>query len=183
MISQVQEFINWLLKQVTWWIIIMPWEKGIRVRYGKRITILEKGTYWKFPIIDSIYVQTIRERVAQLPIQTLTTLDGKTITIQSCIGYSIKDIFKIYNNIYNVEGTLSNITLGHIANYVATHNVVDCSPNEIGKETTKALVSNNYGLEKISVNIVSYAIVRTYRLIQDMSGWLPDRGSLDQKAQ
>lgn len=159
---------NWLAKALTWWVTVMPWEQGLRIRFGNRIKLLKPGIYIKVPIIDGVYVQTTRLRIIALPIQTVSTLDAKTITVAATGGYAISDIQKLYNNLYHPEITISSFIMGLIADYVAAHNLIDCSPERIAKEVNKELIKySSYGLTDVSAKIIGYAVVRTYRLISD----------------
>lgn len=159
--------LKWLSQLLTWWVIIMPWEQGIRVRKGSNVTLLTKGIYLKLPIIDSIYVQTTRIRVISLPVQTLTTKDGKTVSIIASSGYSIKDIKKLYYELFHPEMTIRNIVMGSIAEYISTNNYEDCVPSKVEESVNSLLNGDDYGLDNMSIKVIGYALVKTYRLIQD----------------
>lgn len=145
----------------------MPWEAGIRVRMGKNVTVLKKGVYLKLPIVDAIYLQTTRVRVVALSVQTITSKDSKTISLMATCSYSIKDINKLYHTLYHPEMTISNIIMGAIAQYVAVNEFSRCTPVMIESEVNSELSNNDYGLGDLSVKIVNYAVVRTYRLISN----------------
>lgn len=145
----------------------MPWERGLRVRNGKHVTLLTQGVYLKLPVIDNIYVQTTRIRFIGLPVQTVTTLDSKTLSIVASAGYSIRDIERLYQTLYHPEMTIQNVVMGSLATYVATNNFIDCSPAAIEASINVTLESNDYGLGDMSIKIIGYALVKTYRLIQD----------------
>lgn len=168
----ITDIFLWIEKAFKWWVIVLPWERGLRVRLGKTVTLLTEGTYLKLPVIDSVFVQTTRIRFVAMPIQTVTTKDEKTITITASIGYSIKDIHKLYNSLYSPDATIANIVMGVISEYVASHTISDCLPSKIEEASTNVLSANDYGLGDVSVKVIGYAAVRTYRLIQDQS-WFP----------
>ena len=77
----------------------MPWEQGIRVTLGKKLTLMNEGVYLKLPLVHKVYVQEKRLRVMSMPMQTVTTADGHPITISLAVGYSIKDIVRLYNTL------------------------------------------------------------------------------------
>lgn len=108
-----------------------------------------------------------------VPIQTVTTKDGKTITVTGSVGYAIKDIAKLYNTIYSPNSTIANIVMGEISQFCASTIIENCLPEHIEINCTEKLKENNYGLGDISVKIVGYAVVKTFRLIQDQS-WFPE---------
>lgn len=167
--SWIKELANYISSIFKWWVIVLPWQSGIRVRMGKFETMLNRGIYLKVPIIDSVFIQNIRFRYAQLPIQTVTTKDGDTITLNGSIGWEIIDIRKLYNGINNPEATMTGIAMAEISQFVATHNKSDCTPSAI--ETAVILDVEKHGI-KACMKISSFASVRTFRLIQDNT-WMP----------
>ena len=151
----------------------MPWESGLRIRLGKHITIMSKGVYFRIPFFDSVYIQTTRLRVVSMPLQTVTTKDGKTLSIISVIGYSISDIKLLYDKLYQPEGTICNIALGEISEFISKNDIDNCSPKNIEEAVSNKLNSDDYGIKYDYVKIIGYAVVKTYRLIQDQH-WLPN---------
>ena len=165
--SIVQQVIDYLTKIFQWWVIVEPWEAGLRVRFGKKVRVLQAGTFFRIPFFDACYVQEIRMRMMSMNPQTVTTRDGKTITIVASIGYSISDVLKLFNTISHPDTTIGNIVLACIAQHVATHEISECSPVDIERVVQAKLGELEYGIRFEQVRITSYAIVSTYRLIGD----------------
>jgi regulator of protease activity HflC (stomatin/prohibitin superfamily) len=174
MTNWIKDLFDYLAKVLQWWVIVNPWEEGIRVRLGRRVRRLRAGTYLKLPIIDQVFIQTTRLRVRSLPLQTLTTKDGNTISLLASIGYSINDVDKLYRTLYQPEGTLINICMSSVADYVASNNLSDCSPKTIQDNINVSGV-DQYGLDNVTVKVIGYAVVRTYRLLMD--GHWQDNGA------
>ncbi len=149
-----------------WWVTIMPFEQGMRVRFGNKIRILNAGLYFKIPFFDTVFVQTINLRVINLPVQTITTKDNKTLSIAGCVQYRISDIQKLYNTLYNPDMTITSMVMSNIAELVNTNNIEDCTPLII-QDKIQVTDADQYGLVDLKVTILSYAVVKTYRLIQD----------------
>lgn len=178
--NQVQQFIEYVFNVFKIWVIIQPWQAGIRVRLGKKITKLEKGIYFKLPYFDSVYVQEKRLRIASMPVQTLTTQDGKTVTLNGAIGYSITDIQKLYNTLYHPESTIRNIVMSEIVEIVGTRLLESISPKVITDLVMEKVKDLDYGIHFEDLKIMNFAVVRTYRLIQDGS-WDHDPLNMDAK--
>lgn len=70
--------------------------------------------------------------------------------------------------------------LGDVAEYVATNDLSNCTPKEIEESINKKLNIDDYGVSYEYFKIIGYAVVKTYRLIQD-GNWMPDGLSLTQK--
>lgn len=178
--NQVQQFIEYLLNSVKIWVIVQPWQDGIRVRYGKKIKRLKKGIHFRIPYLDSIYVQENRLRVASMPMQTLTSKDLKTITINGAIGYQITNIETLYKSLFHPETTLINIVMSQVAEYVFSQNADDISPRDIEEKVLQGLSSKDYGLKYEYFRITTFAVVKTFRLIQDQS-WISEDLSMTEK--
>ena len=167
--NYLKEVFDYLTKLLQWWVIVEPWEAGLRVRMGKKIKLLTAGIYFRIPLVDAVYIQETRMRMISLNSQTVTTKDGKTITMFSSIGYSINNISRLYETIAQPDSTIANTILGAIADYVATNNVIDCSPSAIEEKVKAKLTTFDYGITFEHVKVTGYSIVRTYRFITDGS--------------
>jgi len=178
--NQVKELFEYIFNAIKIWIIVQPWQQGLRVRNGKSIKLLNGGIYFRIPYFDSIFVQEIRLRTILLPIQTLTSKDLKTITISSCIGYSITSLEQLYKTLHHPETTLQNIAMSQISEFIFKNNLNDITPEIIENNIISKLNNENYGIKFEYFKITSFAVVRTYRLIQD-NGYVYEGLSMDNK--
>jgi len=178
--NQVQQFLEYIFNSFKIWIIIQPWEAGLRVRMGKHIKKLKGGMYFKIPYLDSVYVQEIRLRVLSMPIQTLTSKDGKSITMAASMGYIINNIEKVYQTLYHPELTLVNMAMAEITEYIANTEASSISFNDIQEKIITKMNEQDYGIDIQYYKMNNFAIVRTYRLIQDQS-WVHEGLSMDNK--
>lgn len=144
-----------LKSMLQWWVVIAPWEAAVRVRRGKRVKVLGAGMHLRVPLVDRFFVQSTRLRITDLPIQTLTTTDGATITLKGQLAYRIVDIGKLYDTLHDAEGTLVNATQAAIAGVVTAADRESCSPGEIGRAVTERLSGWlwAYGLNSVAVTI------------------------------
>ena len=167
--SIFKDIIDYIRKLFTWWIVVMPWEQGIRVTLGKKMILLDGGVYLKLPLIHTVYVQEKRLRVINLPVQTVCSSDGHPLTVSCSVGYSISDIIQLYNTLYQPDLTISNIIASQIAQQIFSVKVSECKPQIIEEKIQSALTELHYGLKFEYVRIVNFAAVKTFRLIQDQS--------------
>jgi hypothetical protein len=168
-LNQVQQFFEYIFNAVKVFVIIQPWQTGLRVRNGRKIKKLNKGIYFRIPYFDSVFIQETRLRVGEVPIQTLTSKDLQTLTISSSFGYSVEDIETLYNTLYHPEETLQNIAMSEVANFVFTNNIKDITPDNIEKSVLDKFKEMGYGLNFEYFKIANFAVVKTFRLIQDQS--------------
>lgn len=178
--NQVQQFFEYIFNAVKIFVVVQPWETGIRVRNGKQIKKLEKGIYFRIPYFDSVYVQESRLRVVEMPIQTLTSKDLKTVTINSSFGYSITDVEKLYDTLYHPESTLQSIAMSEVASFIFGKNLEDVTPQSLEEYVLNKLNEEDYGISFEYFRITNFAVVRTYRLIQDQS-WVGESLNMSNK--
>jgi regulator of protease activity HflC (stomatin/prohibitin superfamily) len=178
--SWIKELIDYLSKSLSLWVTVQPWEEGVRVRIGKYTKSLTKGIYLRIPLLDSVYIQTTRLRVFSCSPQTLTSKDNNTITITAAIGYSITSIDKLYSKLHHPQSTISNIVKGAISDYISKSDIKECSPESLSNYIEKQIELNDYGIKYEYVKIIGYAVVRTYRLIQDQH-WEDNSMDMDEK--
>lgn len=171
----VNSIIGFITKLVQWWFIVNPWEQAIRVRKGKNVKVLDAGVYLKIPFIDHVYIQTTRMRMTETAMQTITAADGTTITIKLSIGYVIGDILMLYKTLYHPECTLGNMAIGIASKQIRNKTIKEITPQELEDDIKNDIKGAEYGLKDFSVNITTFAIVKTFRIIQDSSNsWRGD---------
>jgi regulator of protease activity HflC (stomatin/prohibitin superfamily) len=147
----------------------MPWEQGVRVTLGKRLLLLHEGIYLKLPLIHTIFLQEKRLRVINLPIQTVSSKDGHALTISCSVGYSINDIVKLYNTLYQPDMTIGNIIASKVAEYITSNRLSDCTTRGIEDAIDFSIKGTDYGLKYEYIKVINFASVKTFRLIQDQS--------------
>ncbi len=172
MISSFMEGLRQFFRALQIWITIAPWEQGLRVRLGKHVRLLHAGVHLKIPIIDVLYIQTVRTRISSLGRQIATTSDGKAITLSGSIGYAISDIETLYRSMHHAEDTIQALARARIASYISRNVAEHCHPSEMERPVSSALAEelNQYGICEVKVYITEFAVVRTYRLIGDYTG-------------
>lgn len=161
-VSSLVQFFAGLFK---WWVTVLPWQAGVRVRLGKHTTDLLPGVHLKIPLVHAVFIQDVRRRRLDMALQTLSTLDGKSATIGANLNYSIIDVRKLYDTLHQGDATLRNMAQSAIAQYVTTHVAADCTPQAI--QDSVKIDYAEYGLGEARVYVTDLVVVRTYRLIQD----------------
>ena len=173
MFEGIKELFVQFGKLFKWWFILAPWEQAVRVRLGKHTRVFGAGIHLLIPYIDIVYKQSTRRRVMKAEMQTLTTLDGKVVTLAGQMGYVIKNIEQIYQTLHHAEDTLLALSQQSVAEYVTANNLADVTPSSISEYVVAKVDFKQYGLDEISFGITCFAVVRTYRLLMDtMSEWL-----------
>jgi regulator of protease activity HflC (stomatin/prohibitin superfamily) len=167
--GNIKDFIEYLINMVKIWVIVQPFEKGLRIRNGKHVKKLSGGIHFKLPYFDSVYVQESRLRIADMPMQTTTTKDVKTVTLSGAIGYSISDIENLYNTITHPETSIRNMAMSEIASYILSVDAKDIDTSKLEAIVLRKLKKEDYGINFEYFRVTNFAIIRAFRLIQDQN--------------
>lgn len=173
-----KEIFNQVSNLFKWWVIVLPWERGVRVRIGKNVKEIGPGIHFRIPYFDSVYVQPIRLTFINFSPQTLTLKNGDVLTIQMIVGYSIKNISELYNSVSEVQSVVSGKVMGRVAQFITEKE--DCTPDKIAADAKKVLSELGWGLNISDVEVITFAKTRTFRLIQE-PGWLASGQHLEVK--
>jgi membrane protease subunit HflC len=163
------EFFTWImnfLREFKLLTIIMPWERAARVRLGSRVALWEPGWHIKIPFIDEIVLLNTRLRVADAGSQTLTTRDGKVLTIRVAIGFRIEDPLKALLKMQSPEASCGAIAASTAAEVVSQADSSALRIADIETHIAEALQrETTYEFDFIRVR--DFAYCRTYRLLND----------------
>ena len=161
------ELLDGLRAIFTWYFAVSPWERAIRVKWGKHDELLGPGLHLRVPIRDRIYRHSIRLRSTESLGQNLTTADHHILTIAFVIEWSIEDLLKIFTTITQPERTLITRVKALVADYVASNDLADIKPLRLGQEVTTKIPCSSWGLGDVKVSVTEFiSTARTYRLIQ-----------------
>lgn len=142
-----------------WWVVIAPWEQGIRVRGGKKITTLGPGIKFRIPGLDRFFIQSTRKRYMHTPTQNVTTKDGKAVTISGGTSHIIKDIGVLYNTLNAPEDVISTETQSQIAAYVTQRTLEECSISGLQVHVNSTPHFEKYGLGGINFYVTDFVAV------------------------
>ena len=153
-------------KPFKWWIVIAPWERGLRVRLGKTATTLIPGPHWRIPFLDRVYVQSIRLRTIMETNQTLSTKDGKVVTLSFAVRFIINDVAKLYQSVYNPETTMGTIVMSSVAQHVGETMACDLTALQIEQAVNANLDEvRGWGIGEVGFSVTGFAFTRTYRIL------------------
>ena len=155
-----------------WFYILQPWEQALRVRCGKHIRLHEGGLHFKVPYIDYIFKQNTRLRISDVPAQTITTLDGRTITLSGALQYRVADITPLFMKLHMAENTIAQECQAILTEYIAWNDFSHCSPKDVMAHVQKSVDLERYGLADVRFILKDFAVVKTYRFITgDLDTW------------
>lgn len=158
---------QWLIP----WVIIDVYEAGVILRFGKFERIVEPGLNFMWPIgIEVCKAETIVRQTSYLDPQSLTSMDGKSVTISGILTYTIVDIKMFLLHIDDGETDVQNMCYGIIADRVEDTDWNDIRSNEFNKEVLKqcrTICAKYCGVKLIAVKYSDKATARNVRLWND----------------
>jgi len=149
------------------WVVIAPWESALRVRRGKKTKVLKPGIHSRIPFLDRIFAQSIRTRAISDMGQTVSTKCGKSLTLSIALFYSIKDIEKLYMTFSNPEQTMLHHVHHLISTCISNKRAEDLSPDVLSNLVDTDEEIKRWGLGDVKLVIVTFAFVRTLRIISN----------------
>lgn len=160
----IQQLLTAIGRVFTWFVVVAPWEQALRIRLGKHVKLLTSGWYWRFPFIDRVYRQATRRRSHYLSQQTVTTLDGKSVTFAGVVSYEIDDLLKLYRTL-SCSDVIEADAMSHAARYITGHALADCAAASIEAHVKGLMRVDRYGLKEADFCVTSFAVVKTYRFM------------------
>lgn len=153
-------------KPFQWWVVIAPWEQGLRVRLGRVAAMLKPGIHFRIPFLDRVYAQSVRLRTLIESNITSTTSDGKSITFTLAVEFRIHDIQELFNALSNPDSTIGSRAVSAATQFVSTNERVSLTPQSVGDEATKGVcIGEEWGLSDVRCTVMALSETRVYRFI------------------
>ena len=171
MFDRIFDFISDAWEWLIPWVIIDQYEQGVVLFLGKYTRVVNPGLCFIWPFgIESVKYETVVRQTSYLDPQSLTTKDGKSVTVAGIIIYKIIDIRKFLLDIDEGEDDMNNIVYGIIS---------DCIENSEWKSIRRSLFNYSVfeqaqkecfdycGVEILAVKWSDKATARNLRLWND----------------
>ena len=174
--SLVGQTLNWIGNLFRWWIVVAPWEQAVRVRGGKTAKLLEAGVHFRIPSFDRIYRESTKLRTIDTGVQTVSTKDNHTVTLQARIRFRVQNFLTVFQELHHAEDTLIDLAMSEIAEQIRVKTRDGLTPQTVEEAVANRLNAGKYGLTDLGVTITDFAFVRTFRLIQHDNRWARGAG-------
>jgi regulator of protease activity HflC (stomatin/prohibitin superfamily) len=184
MLDKLIDFLISALKIFQFWVVIYPYEKGIRLRLGKFNSELEQGFHWCLPLkLDRVLTIDTVVRTLRLGAQSLVTADAKPIVLNTVVTCEITDAQKAILEVNSIEHVIDDSCSGLIAAFVANNTleyIVRCcahpDPYLIAQCQANAV---QYGVKIRRVQFTDASPSRTIRLLNSTTEAASYWGSTD----
>ena len=167
----MNEFFAWLsrlFQGIRPYVIVLPWERAVRVRCGKWTKVTGPGLRFRLPYFDDYVIVNTRLRIIPTSAQTISTRDGKPVTIVAYVGFRIIDPMRAMMRLQNPDASCAAFAATVVSRYITEHDAAAIRIAEMERALVQALTEfSREGFEFEFVSVVDYVIVRTYRLLSE----------------
>lgn len=167
----MNQLFEWLAHLVTswkFWIVVAPWEVGVRIRLGHVSRNLAPGPHWRVPFLDQITLINTRLRIASTPPVTIAgTRKGKVRTTTATVGYRISDPNAAMLRYSHPETAVLSLAQAEVA--------AGATPGDAGDRLHTALCGHGIAVE--FVRYVEDVEVKAIRLLNN--SWGLSQGTCD----
>lgn len=166
MLDKLIEFVLEIIDKVLPFVVIPQYNMGIRLRFGINKGVLNPGFHFKIPFVDEILSHMVKVTTLNLPEQTITTKDWKSVVVRSVIKYEVENIEKLLLEVNDPIDAISDMTMGIIRNTLILKNWKECNDIEIGSEITKKVrtEARKWGISVKEVTLTDLGEMRSFRL-------------------
>lgn len=172
MFDRIIDFILNFLSDILPFVVVDHYDRGVRLRLGKKREVLEPGIHLKWPFVDKVLTQMVKTTTIQLPEQTITTKDNKSIVVKSIIKYQIVNVEVSLLEVNDPIDAVSDMTLGIIRDVFIKKDWVDCNDGAISKVITDKAnkEAEKWGIGIDKVTLTDLGLIRTVRLMGNLMG-------------
>ncbi len=110
MFDRIFDFIESVWEWLIPFVVIDAYEEGVVLRFGKFKRVVKPGLRWVWPLgVEVVKFETVVRQTAYLDPQSLTSKDGKSVTISGIVTFCITDIRKFLLDIDEGEADMGNM--------------------------------------------------------------------------
>jgi len=147
--------------------IVDQWEKGVHLRTGKFLKVVDPGLNWKIPFFDQIITTPVITQTVNLSPQTVTSVDEKSVVLSSIVRYHINDVKKFLLGVMHANDALVDTTQGIIRDVVEGCKWTDLY--DLGNVVTPEVNEQveKWGITVEQVSFPDLGQIVTYRIMSD----------------
>ena len=174
MFDKLFELIASFFDYLKFWWIVEQYNKGVLLRFGKFVRIIEPGFHWKRPFSDIVLEHTIVPTTMRLYHQSLHTKDDKPMVVQAVIKYQVSDVETLLMKVFDPVDAIGDMTQAIIKNIVMERTWEECRNPELDNIITKKarVEAKRWGIEIIQVTLVDINKAPSFRMISNPTNLL-----------
>ena len=168
MFDKIIEFIVTFFDYFKPFWVIEEYNRGVLLRFGKFVKVLDPGIHWKIPLADYVLETTIVPTTMRLQHQSLVTSDDEAVVVQAIVKYQVQDVTTLNLKVYDAIDAIADMIQAIIKKFVMENKWDGLRNPELDNEITKKarVEAKKWGLEVIQVTLVDISKAPSVRLIQ-----------------
>jgi regulator of protease activity HflC (stomatin/prohibitin superfamily) len=151
--------------------IVHSYQQGVRFWLGRDVAELGPGLYIFPPFLGSIELVDVAEDVITLPVNSIATLDGRSISFSANIVFRIRSARKKYTKVQDFSTSLDALASGHLSACVRAQTWEAIHDNQDALEAEMRRVLNRtvrkWGVRIVAVHVTDMVEAKQYRLFGD----------------
>lgn len=163
------EVISAILNFIPRFVIVKKTHEGVAFVRGKHVRKISPGMLFYWPFWTEVMLYPVVRQSVNLPNQTLTTLDGYSITTSAVIIYRVSDIIKTLAEQWDASETISDLSMGALREVVCETEFDDLLKNwkEVDKKIKEQLQSvlEDYGIDIMDARLTDFANTKVVTLV------------------
>lgn len=167
MFDKLIEFAIQFLEDILPIKLVNEWEKGVFLRFGKYLKVVEPGLKFKIPFVDKIWQTPVITQTIHLNPQSLTTLDGKDVVLKAIVRYHVDDVKEFLLNVMHASDVLVDTTQGVIRDTIEEYNWEDLYNISEYLENQVQDIVDNWGIKIEKITLTDLGLVKTYRIMSE----------------
>jgi regulator of protease activity HflC (stomatin/prohibitin superfamily) len=171
MFDRLIDFLLSCIELFQFWRVLDPYEKGVLLRLGKFVKVLEPGFHWVIPFhIDTAPTIHVVPSTHSLGDMSMITKDGKSMGFQAIVTFQVSDVEKALLKVADVDHAVRDACGGEIGRVLreSTWAEIIEEGDTILDRLTSACRKRGWkwGVEIMSIQLAELALVRNIRLMQ-----------------
>ena len=169
MLQPLIDLFNTLWESFKPFYIINQYEAGIRLRLGKYHSTLKPGLHYQLPFLDNIITTTVVATTINLPSQSLTTKDEKSIVVRGMIKYQIGDVKTFLLDVFDATDALTDLSMAAIKQSVMEKDWSEVKNNDMDNIITikGRREAKKWGIDVMQITLTDIGQIRSFKLFND----------------
>lgn len=174
-IGEIWAFLVSLLPHLS---LLRPTHGAVKFKRGGRVVEVKPGLFWSWPICTDVVEIGVKRQTISLNTQTLTTVDGLTVSVGATIVYEVNDVIKALAHTHDVDDTIGDVAQRSVLKAICQRDFEQlreelngCVAAEIKRECKRDL--RQFGILVKDAFLSDCAHVTAYRIIGESGTVLP----------
>ncbi len=169
MFDRIFDFISNAWTWLIFWVILDEFEEGVILLLGLFRKLAKPGVTWILPFgIDVCTYETVVRQYSDLVMQSVTSKDNKSVSLNAILGYRITDIKKFILRIDDGEKDIQSMCYGIITDIVEKMNWDNIRTEKFNNKVFKecsSMCEQFCGVDLFSVDWSDKTLARQIRLL------------------